>query len=62
MPDRIFDVGRALVSAKREHSSSLELVREVTSSSVFLVEILTTLLEDALALPLDFLLVTVVHY
>jgi len=38
-----------------------ELMRAVTSSSVSLVEIPTTLLEDALALPLEFLLVTLVH-
>jgi len=49
------------VSATKTDSSSPEIVREATYSSVFHVEILTTLLEDALALPLDFLLVTVVH-
>jgi len=49
------------MSAAKADSSSPELVREVTSSSVSLVEILTTLLEDVLALPLDFLLVTVIH-
>ena len=54
-------MGGVLISAIRADSSSLELVREATSFSVSLVEMLTTLLEDALALPLDFLLVTVVH-
>jgi len=49
---RVNNKGELLVS---------RLVREVTSSSVSLVEILTTLLEDTLALPLDFLLVTVIH-
>jgi len=49
------------VSSAKDDSSSSELVREVTTSSVSLVEIPTTLLEDALALPLDFLLVTVIH-
>jgi len=61
LPDRVFDVGGMLVSATRADSSSPELVREATFFSVSLVEILTTLLEDALALPLDFLLVTVVR-
>ena len=55
-------MGCAPVSAAKADSSSPELVRDVTSSSVSLVEMLTTLLEDALALPLDFLFVTVVHY
>ena len=59
--DRVFDVGGAPASAARADSSSFELVREATSSSVSLIEILTTLLEDALALPLDFLLMTVVY-
>ena len=49
------------MSAAKADSSSPELVREATSSSVSLVEILTTLLEEALVLPLDFLLVTVIH-
>ena len=49
------------MSATRTESSSPELVREVVSSSISLVEIPTTLLENILALPLDFLLVTVVH-
>ena len=49
------------VSAAKTDSSSPELVRKVTSSSVSLVEIPTILLEDALALPLDFLCVTVIH-
>ena len=61
LPDRVFDVGDVPVSAARADSSSPELVREVTSSSVSVVEILTTLLKDALALPLDFLLVTIVY-
>jgi len=49
------------VLAAKADSYSPELVREATSSAVSLAEIPTTLLEDALALPLDFLLVTVVH-
>ena len=49
------------MSSAKDDSSSPELVREVTTSSVSLVEIPTTLLEDTLALPLDFLLVTVIH-
>ena len=61
LPDRVFDVGGAPVSAIRVGSSSPELVREATSSSISLVEMLTALLEDALALSLDFLLVTVVY-
>jgi len=59
--DRVFDVEGAPASAAKADSSSPELVREAKSSSVSLVEILTTLLEEALALPLDFLLVTVVY-
>jgi len=55
-PDRVFNVEGAPGSATRANSSSLELVREATSFSVSLVEMLTILLEDALALPLDFLL------
>jgi len=62
LPDRVSDVGGAPVSAAKVDSSSPELVREVTSSSVSLVNIPTTLLEDALALALDFLFVIVVHY
>jgi len=50
------------VSVVKADSSSPELVRKATSSSVSLVEIPTTLLENALALPLGFLFVTVVHY
>ena len=50
------------MSATRVDYSSPELVREETSSLVSLIEILTTLLEDALALLLDFLLVTIIHY
>jgi len=50
------------MSAGKADSSSPELVREVTSSSVSLVEIPTTLLEDALVKPLDFLFMTVIHY
>ena len=42
--DRVFDVGGAPASATKADSSSPELVREVTSSSVSLVEMLTTLL------------------
>jgi len=61
LPNRVFIVGGAPVSAAKTDSSSPELVREGTFSSVSLVEIPTILLEDALALPLDFLLVTVVH-
>jgi len=49
------------VSAAKTDSSSHELVRDVTSSSVSLVKMLITLLEDALVLPLDFLFVTFVH-
>ena len=48
------------MSAAMADSSSPELVRVVTPSLVFLVKMLTTLLEDALAFPLDFLFVTVV--
>jgi len=57
----IFDVRGVTVSAAKADSSSIELVRKATSSSVSLVEIPTTLLEDALALLLNFLFVTVVH-
>ena len=49
------------MSATRADSSSHELVREATSSSASLVEMLTTLLEDTLALLMDFLLVTVIY-
>ena len=49
------------MSAAKADFSSPELVRKVTSPSVSLVEIPTTLLEDALALHLDFLCVTVVY-
>ena len=59
---RVLDVGGAHASAAKANSSSFELVREATSSSVSLVQIPTTLLEDTLTLTLDFLLVTVVHY
>jgi len=55
-------VERVHVLAAKADSSSPELVREATSSSVSLEEIFTTLLEDALALPLNFLCITVVHY
>ena len=61
LSNRVFDVGGAPVSAAKVDSSSPELVREVTSYLVSLVEIPTTLLEDALVLPLDFLFVTVIH-
>jgi len=61
LPDRVFDVRGAPMLATKADSSSPELVREATSSSVSLVEILTTLLEDTLTLLLDFLLVTVVY-
>jgi len=61
LSDRVFDVGGTPASATKVDSLSLELVREATSFSISLVEMLITLLEDALALPLDFLLVTVVH-
>ena len=47
------------MSAVKTDSFSSELVREATSFSVSLVEIPTALLEDALALPLDFLFMTV---
>ena len=53
LSDQVFDVGGAPVSAAKVDSSSPELVREATSSSASLVEILTTLLEVALALPLE---------
>jgi len=59
--DQVFDVGGTLVSVTKADFSSPELVRDVTSSSVSLVEILTILLKDALILPLDFLLMTVVY-
>ena len=59
--DRVFDMGAVPVSAAKADFSSPELLREATSSLVSLVEILTTLLEDDLALPLDFLFVTIVH-
>jgi len=49
------------VSAAKTDSFSPELVGEVTSSLVSLVEIPATLLEDALALPLEFLFVIVVY-
>jgi len=50
-----------LVRGAKADSSSPELVREATSSSVSLAEIPTTLLEDALAFLFDFLFVTVIH-
>jgi len=62
LPDLVFDVEGVPISAAKKDSYSPELVREATSFSVSLVEIPTTLLEDALALPLDFLCVTVVYY
>jgi len=62
LPGRVYDVGGALVSAAKADSSSPKPVREVTSFLVSLVEILSALLEEALALPLDFLLVTVIYY
>ena len=46
LSDRVFDVGGALVSVAKADSYSPELVREATSSSVSLIEIPTTLLED----------------
>ena len=49
------------MSAAKADFLSPELVREATSFLVSIVEILTTLLEDNLALLLDFLFVTVVH-
>jgi len=42
LSDRVFDVGGAPILATKADSSSPELVREVISSSVSLVEILTT--------------------
>jgi len=54
--------GRCACVSIKGRFSSPELVREATSCSVSPVEILTTLLEDALTLPLNFLFVTVVHY
>jgi len=57
---RVFDVEGAHVSAAKADSSSLELVRD-TSSLVSFVEMFTTLLEDVVALPLDFLFMTVIH-
>jgi len=50
------------VLATKADSSSPELFGEATSSSVSFVEIPTTLLEDTLVLPLDFLFVTVVYW
>ena len=47
LPDRVFDLGGVPMSATRADSSSPEVVRESTLSSVSLVEMLTTLLEDA---------------
>ena len=61
LPDRVFDVEGAPVSAVMADYSSPELVRVATPSSVSLVEMLTTLLEDALDFLLDFMFVTVVH-
>ena len=61
LTNRVFNVGGESTSAVKVYFSPLELVREATSFSVSLVEILTTLLEDALALPLDFLFMTVVY-
>jgi len=61
LSNQVFDMERAPISATKADSSSPELVREATSFSVSLVEIPTTLLEDALALPLDFLCVTVIY-
>ena len=55
-------IGRASCSAVRINSSSSESVREATFLSAFLEEAHTTLQEDALALTLDYILVTVVHY
>jgi len=44
------------MSGAKADSSSSESVREATPFLVFLEETLTTLQEDVLALPLDFLL------
>jgi len=57
LSNRVFDMGCAPVSVAKADSSSPELVRDTTSFSVSLVEMLTTLLEDALVLPLNFLFV-----
>jgi len=54
-------MGGAPALATKADSSSPELVREAISSSISLVYILTTLLVDALALPLDLLFLIIVH-
>ena len=53
-------IGEASCSAARTFFSSSESVREATSISAYLEEAHNILQEDALVLPLDFLLVTVV--
>ena len=60
-PDQVLVIGEAACSTTRIISSSSESVRESTSVSASLEEAYTTLQEDAFALSLDFLLVTVVH-
>ena len=59
--DRVFDVEGVPISAAKVNSYSAELIKEATFFSVSLVEIPITLLEDALALSLDFLCVKVVY-
>jgi len=59
--DRVFNVRGAHVSTAKANSYFPELVKSATSFSVSLVEMLTTLLEDTLALPLDFLFVIVIY-
>ena len=48
-------------SGKNRKTREIRILEPKERYSVSLVEILTTLLDEALALPLDFLLVTVVR-
>jgi len=59
--NRVPAIRGAFCSAARIIFSSSELMRVATSVSASLEEVHTTLQGDALALPLDFTLVTVVH-
>ena len=61
LSNQVFNMEGVPMSTAKADSFSPELMREAIPSSVSLVETLTTLLEDALAFPLDFLFVMIVH-
>jgi len=61
-PDQVPAIGGASCSVARTIFSSSESVREAMSVLASLEEAHIMLQEDALALPLDFLQVTLVHY